>query len=108
MSGVFAYVIQQRRREIGIRMALGAPPAHVIRLVLSGTMRAALVGLAAGFVCAIGVWRLLARFLYGVSPFDPLAYCAVSLALLLAAIAASYLPARRAISVDPMTALRYY
>lgn len=107
MFGVFAYVVQQRTQELGIRMALGAQPAQVVRLVLGATLRAVLAGLGVGFTCALGVSRLLARFLYGVSPLDPLAYCSVAVVFLLAATAASYLPARRATRVDPMTALRY-
>jgi predicted permease len=106
MSGVFAYVVQQRTKEIGIRMALGADPSQVIGLVLSGAARAALVGLAIGFVAAAGVAKLLAEYLYGVSPYDPRAYFEVAAILAISALAAAYLPARRATRVDPLNALR--
>jgi macrolide transport system ATP-binding/permease protein len=107
MFGVFAYVVQQRTQEIGIRMALGAQPKQVIRLVLGKSSRAVLAGLAIGLVCSMAASRLMERYLYGVSPFDPIAYGSVALVLALAAIAASYVPARRATRVDPLTALRY-
>jgi putative ABC transport system permease protein len=106
MSGVFGYIVQQRTKEIGIRMALGAGPRQVIALVLSGTSRAVLAGLAAGFLAAAAIARLLTNFLYGVSPFDPRAYAAVALVLTAAGLAATFLPARRATKIDPITALR--
>ncbi len=106
MSGVFAYVVQQRTQEIGIRMALGAEPKQVIALVLAGTARAAIIGLAIGYVAAAGCAKLLAEYLYGVSPYDPRAYFEVAAILAISALAAAYLPARRATRVDPLTALR--
>jgi len=106
ISGVFAYVVQQRTKEIGIRMALGAPPQQVIALVLEGTARAAILGLAIGYVAAAGFAKFLAQYLYGVSPYDPRSYSAVAAILLLAGLAAAYLPARRAVRVDPLSALR--
>jgi predicted permease len=106
MSGVFAYVVQQRTKEIGIRMALGAEPKQVIALVLSGTTRAAIIGLAIGYVAAVGCAKLLAEYLYGVSPYDPRAYFEVAVILAISALAAAYLPARRATRVDPLNALR--
>jgi putative ABC transport system permease protein len=106
MSGVFGYMVRQRNKEIGIRMALGATPREVIALVLSGTSRAVLAGLAAGFLAAIAMARLLTTFLYGVSPFDPRAYAAVAIVLALAGLTAAFWPARRATKIDPMTALR--
>jgi predicted permease len=106
MSGVFAYVVQQRTQEIGIRMALGAEPKQVIALVLAGTARAAVIGLAIGYVAAAGCAKLLAEYLYGVSPYDPRAYFEVAAILAISALAAAYLPARRATRVDPLTALR--
>jgi predicted permease len=106
MAGVFAYVVQQRTKEIGIRMALGAEPKQVIALVLSGTARAALIGLAIGYIAAAGAAKLLAEYLYGVSPYDPKAYFEVAAILAISALAAAYLPARRATRVDPLTALR--
>jgi predicted permease len=106
MSGVFAYVVQQRTKEIGIRMALGAEPRQVIALVLAGTARAAIIGLAIGYVAALGAAKLLAEYLYGVSPYDPRAYFEVAAILAISALAAAYLPARRATRVDPLNALR--
>lgn len=105
--GVFAYVVQQRTREIGIRMALGARPRQVVSAVLATNTRSLLVGLAAGLAIAMAGSRFLTRMLYGVSPFDPLAYTAVIGILAIAALAATIVPARRASRVDPMTALRW-
>ncbi|MBZ5603244.1 MAG: ADOP family duplicated permease [Acidobacteriia bacterium] len=106
ISGVFAYVVEQRTKEIGIRMALGAAPGQVIALVISGTGRAVIVGLAIGYAVSAVFARLLAQYLYGVSPYDPRSYAAVALALAMAGLAAAYLPARRATRVDPLSALR--
>jgi predicted permease len=106
MSGVFAYVVQQRTKEIGIRMALGAEPRQVIALVLAGTARAAIIGLAIGYLAATAGAKLLAEYLYGVSPYDPRAYFEVAAILAISALAAAYLPARRATRVDPLNALR--
>jgi predicted permease len=107
MFGVFAYVVRQRTKEIGIRLALGAPPLAVIRLVLSGNSRALTAGLTAGLVGALAASQVLRSSLYGLSPLDPIAYGGVVLLLATAAIAASYLPARRATRVDPVLALRH-
>jgi predicted permease len=106
MFGVFAYVVQQRTPELGIRMALGAQPAQVTWAVMGNSARSVGTGLLAGFVCAVGTSQLLTRYLYGVSPLDPLAYGVVILTVSAAAMAASYLPARRATRVDPIAALR--
>lgn len=106
ISGVFAYVVQQRTKEIGIRMALGAAPAAVIALVLSGAARAATIGLAIGYIAAAGVAKFMAQYLYGVSPYDPRAYAEVAAILAISGLAAAYLPARRAVAVDPLNALR--
>jgi predicted permease len=107
MSGVFAYAVRQRTREIGVRMALGAAPAQVVRLVLASNLRALAWGLAAGMICAVGVSPLLAQALNGASPYDPLAYAGVFALLAAAAAAASILPARRAARVNPIAALRW-
>jgi predicted permease len=106
MFGVFAFWVEQRSKEIGIRMALGARPKQVIRLVLSTSSRAVLVGLVLGFAGALGMSRLLQKFLYGLSPFDPVSYALVGLVLAVAGLAATFLPARRATQIDPMSALR--
>jgi predicted permease len=104
--GVIAYVLSQRTREIGIRTALGAQPAELLRtfvrhgLVLTG------VGAAVGLVAAGGLTRLMSSLLFGVTALDPVTYAAVSALLIGAGVLASYLPARRAIAVDPVQALR--
>jgi predicted permease len=107
VSGVFAYAVQQRTQEIGIRMALGARPAQVTCLVLSWAGRSLLAGLALGLAGAIAASRLIAQYLFGLSSLDPLTYAAVILTLALAGLAAAYQPARRAIRVDPIRALRF-
>jgi predicted permease len=107
MFGVFGYVVQQRTPEIGIRMALGARPRQAIALVLGSAWRALSIGLGLGLLGALGGSRILRRELYGISPFDPYAYLSVFLLLAVAAMAATYLPARRATRVDPAIALRY-
>jgi predicted permease len=107
LYGVVSYVVTRRTGEIGVRMALGAEPAQVARLVVSGAVRLALLGAAIGIVAALGSSRVLSRLLYGVEATRPVAY--VLAALLLAAVAAgaAYLPARRAARVDPVVALRH-
>jgi macrolide transport system ATP-binding/permease protein len=107
MSGVFAYVVGQRTREIGVRMALGARPWQIVRLVLGSSGRALACGLGCGIVCAAGVSALLAHALPGVQPLDPLAYSTVVLLLSAAVALASAVPARRATKVDPVRALRW-
>jgi predicted permease len=106
MFGVFAYWVEQRTKEIGIRMALGARPMQVIRLVLGSSSRAVLIGLVLGFAGAAGLSRLMQKLLFGLSPFDPISYATVALVLAAAGLAATFLPARRATKIDPMTALR--
>ena len=107
MFGVFAYTVQQRTKEIGIRMALGARPAQVIRLVLAGSSCAVAAGFAGGFLITAAASQLIAQYLYGVSPLDPRTYLLVAVILAAAALAASYLPSQRAAKVDPLTALRH-
>jgi predicted permease len=105
--GVISFSVSRRTHEIGIRMALGAGPRNVLGMILrqGGVMVSA--GLVLGILLALGMARLVGDFLEGVSPFDPLTYVSVTLALALVALLASYMPARRATQVDPMVALRY-
>jgi ABC-type antimicrobial peptide transport system permease subunit len=105
--GVIAYLVGQRTREIGIRVALGAGHADVLRLVLGHGVKMALVGIAIGITVSLGLTRLMGSILYGVSPTDPLTFGGVALILTLVALAACYIPARRAMRVDPTVALRY-
>jgi predicted permease len=107
MFGVFAYLVQQRTREIGIRMALGARPQDVVRLVLAGNARPVIMGILAGVAGAMAGARLMQHLLFGLSPFDPVAHLGVAGMLALAGFAASYVPVRRAVRLDPVNALRY-
>ena len=104
--GVVAYQVAQRRNEFGVRLALGASPRELFRLVLMQAGRLALAGLAIGLAVSFATNRLLASQLFGLSPHDPFLLTAVSVILLLVALLASFLPARRAAKVDPMEALR--
>ena len=105
--GVISYLVGQRTHEIGIRVALGAERRDVMRLVLGQGARMALVGVAVGLAGALGLTRLMASQLFGVSPHDPLTFAAVALLLVAIALAACYFPARRATRVDPLIALRH-
>ena len=105
--GVIAYSVAQRTREIGIRMALGAQRGAMMGMVLRQSLALVGIGLAAGLLAATAATRLLSSLLYGVSAFDLPTYVAVLLLLGIAALLASYIPARRAMKVDPMVALRY-
>jgi len=105
--GVVAYMAAQRTREIGIRLALGAAPGEILRTVLRQGISIIAIGSLAGILLAFAVARIVGHFLLGVSPTDPLTYVGVSSLLLLAALAASYIPARRVTKVDPIVALRY-
>lgn len=105
--GVIAYLAQQRTHEIGIRLALGAQPHDVLRLALGEGLTAALAGIGIGLASALGLTRLMTSLLFGVSASDPVTFVVTSVALLLVALAACYMPARRAMRVDPIVALRY-
>jgi predicted permease len=104
--GVLAYSVAQRTSEIGLRMALGAQPRQVLRLVLRQGMLLALIGAAVGILVALPVARLASGLLYGVSATDPITYAAITLLLMGVALLACYLPARRATRIDPLVALR--
>ena len=105
--GVISYLVGQQSREIGIRIALGAQRADVLRLVLGSGARMALTGVAVGLAAAWGLTRLMSKMLYGVTASDPLTFALVSLLLVAVALAACYFPARRAMRVDPIVTLRY-
>jgi predicted permease len=104
--GVISYLVGQRTHEIGVRLALGAQRGDVLRLVLGHGARMALIGVAIGIGAALGLTRLIANQLFGVSAHDPLTFAGVAMLLIIVAVAACYIPARRALRVDPIIALR--
>ena len=105
--GVISYSVTQRRPEIGMRMALGAQWQDIVRLVVGHGARLALIGIAIGIAASVALTRLMKSLLFGVSATDPLTFTSVSILLILVAIAACYIPARRAMRVDPMVVLRH-
>jgi putative ABC transport system permease protein len=105
--GVISYTVSQRRREIGIRLALGAQPRDVLQLILRQGTTTALVGVTIGIAAALGLTELMRSLLFGVSAQDPITFAAVAALLILVALLASYIPARRAMLVDPVVVLRY-
>jgi len=105
--GLLAYEVTTRTREVGIRMALGAQPGSVMRLILGRGLTVTLLGMAIGIAGAVGVTRFLQSLLFGVRPIDPVTLAAVTAVLFVVGIAACFLPARRAMRVDPMVALRH-
>jgi len=104
--GVISYTVSQRRREIGIRAALGAQHGQMKRMFVGHGLLLVSIGVVIGLVAAAGLTRLMSTLLYGISPLDPMTYVAVPLVLVTATVLATYLPARRAASVDPVEALR--
>ena len=104
--GVLSYGVAQRRREIGIRLALGAQPQSVGRLILRHGLVLTTIGLAIGLVAALGLVRVMRTLLYEVEPTDPLSVAGVALLLLMTAAVASWRPARQAMRVDPVALLR--
>jgi predicted permease len=105
--GVISYTVSQRKREIGIRLALGAQGGDVLQMVLRQGAKMALVGVAIGIGAALGLTQLMSSLLFGVTARDPITFAAVAALLILVALLASYIPARRALLVDPIVALRY-
>ena len=106
LYGLMAYAVTQRRREIGVRMALGAERRDVLRLVLTRALRIVVAGLIGGLAGAVGVTRVLQTFLFGVTPTDPIVFTIVTLLLMAVGLMAAWLPARRAARIDPWAALR--
>jgi putative ABC transport system permease protein len=105
--GVMSYGVTQRLREIGIRIALGAHSADVVRLVVKQGAILTLAGVAVGLIGSFALTRFMADLLFGIRPSDPITFLAVAVFLSIVAVAASYIPARRAAKLDPVTALRY-
>jgi putative ABC transport system permease protein len=106
LYGLIAYLVEQRTREIGIRLALGAESSHVKAMVMWRGMRLTIAGVGIGLVAALGVTRLLARWLFNGRGWDPIAFVGVSALIVIVALLATWIPARRASRVDPMIALR--
>jgi macrolide transport system ATP-binding/permease protein len=107
LYGTLAYAVTRKTHEIGIRMALGAKPTNVLGMVLRQGITLTLIGVAFGVVATFGATRLISSMIFGVSPYDPLTFVAVAAILSIVALLACYIPARRAMKVDPMMALRY-
>ena len=107
LYGVMAYSVAQRTREFGVRVAMGAKPRDIVRLILRESGTLTIAGMVAGLILAALAARIVANAIYGISPLDPLTYTAVGIVLAAVGFTASYIPARRAAKIDPMVALRY-
>jgi ABC-type antimicrobial peptide transport system permease subunit len=107
LYGVISYLVERRTQELGLRIALGAQSRNVLQLVLGDGLRMTVSGVAVGLVAAFGLTRLLTGMVYGVSTTDPATFAAMAVLLIVVALLACYIPARRATKVDPLTALRY-
>jgi putative ABC transport system permease protein len=107
LYGSVAYSVTRRTHEIGIRLALGAKPWEVLRMVLGKGLQLTLVGVVIGILAALAATRLISTMIYGVTPADPMTFAAVAVFLVLVALLACYVPARRATRVDPLVALRH-
>jgi ABC-type antimicrobial peptide transport system permease subunit len=107
LYAVIAYLVSQRTREIGIRLALGATPRHILRLIMGQGVKLTLIGVAIGLVGAIAVTRLMRSLLFAVTPTDLMTFAISATALIAVAMLACFLPARRATKVDPLVALRH-
>jgi putative ABC transport system permease protein len=105
--GVISYTVSQRKREIGIRLALGAQGGDVLQMILKQGAKMAMVGVAIGIGAAFALTRLMTNLLFGVTAHDPMTFAVVAALLILVALLACYIPARRAMLVDPIVALRY-
>jgi putative ABC transport system permease protein len=105
--GVMSYTVSQRKREIGIRLALGAQRGNVLQMIVRQGMQFALVGVAVGIAAALGLTGLMRNLLFGVTAHDPVTFVGVSVLLIIVALLACYIPGRRALRVDPVVALRY-
>ena len=107
ICGVVAFSVAQRTREIGVRMALGATPARVLRLIMSQGVGLTMIGVALGLVMALASTRLVGELLYEIDPRDPFTFAITAAGLSAVAVLACWIPARRALRVDPIRALRY-
>ena len=107
LYGVISYSVAQRTHEIGIRMALGAKPKDMLRLIVGQGLRLGLIGVGIGFAIALGLTHFLSSLLFGVTATDPLSFASVIFLLLVVVLLACYVPARRAMRVDPVIALRH-
>lgn len=106
MYGVLSYTVTLRTREMGLRMALGAGPAQILKLIVGQGLAMTLIGIGVGTVAAFGLTELMRSLLFGIAPNDPVTFVAVPIVLVVVALVASYLPARRAARLDPMQSLR--